>query len=274
MKSFIGLFFLSWLLILPVQAELITDYLSAHRGEEVTVFGELTEEIHQHMIHPAQQGRVIAYFQPDQDYQTVAYFPKGYRPCPGAMAITGQVLEVRGAAKRPGKPSKVDSEHVEYQLLVKRWHCLQPGTPQAWLHALGRDTVSLATKRTLLEKLASQREQAIPALLAHLKDERSFSQGIALPALKGKSPNPPKTCFVDIPVSEMVEEILYHLITPNYHSAWAPAQSRNQPAFFLVRDWERWWQKHRHQRLEEIHRELRPLIDRYWQSGGTVQVLE
>lgn len=255
----------------------IVDYLSQYTGQEVIVYGRLTDEIHQHMVQPPPKHQKIAYLKPDIGGQMVIYLAKDTPVCKGALKLTGEVVELRGPSKRPGgPPSKVDDTYVEHQLRVDQSQCLPTEGPEADLRLLGLEQASPTEKQQALERLFKAGKAAIPLLIGHLRDQRVYAKGQAVPPPLNAPANasPPPTLVVNTPVSAVVGELLYRIITPLYSSPYVSRGKVYSTSVFLVKDWESWWAKNQQKSLAQIHTELQPKVDRYWQTKGTAQVLD
>lgn len=254
----------------------IVDYLTRHAGQKVTIYGRLTDEIHQHMVMPPPTHQKIAYFRPDIGGQTVIYLAKTAPPCQGPLKLVGQVVELRGSSKRPGEPpSKVDQTYVEHQLSVESSLCLPDQGPEADLRLLGLDGPPLSDKEKALARLYQGGKSSIPLLIGHLRDVRLYEKGKELPPPLNAPAHatPAPKMAVDIPVSERVSELLYRIITPVYSSPHAIRGKVYSNSVFMVNDWPRWWDKNQHKALAQIHAELRPKVDAYWKGKGQTQVL-
>ncbi|MGE3724661.1 MAG: hypothetical protein AB7I41_03865 [Candidatus Sericytochromatia bacterium] len=254
----------------------IVDYLTRYPGQKVTIYGTLTDEIHQHMVHPPPSHKKIAYLKPDIGGQMVIYLNKEAPPCNGALKLSGEVLELRGPSKRPGgPPSKVDETYVEHQLQVDSSLCLPSQGLEVDLRLLGLEKASLADKQQALARLYKAKKVAIPLLIGHLNDQRIYEKGQTLPPPLNAPAHatPAPQMAVDIPVSERVSELLYQIITPVYSSPHATRGKVYSNSVFLVKDWSRWWDKNQHKALAQIHAELKPKVDAYWKGKGQTQVL-
>jgi len=94
-------------------------------GATVTVQGRVATVIWQHLVK-AVPGKQAAYFDLEEEgsRQTVVYW-KDPPTCDGLIEVTGTVIEVRGAPKRPGaKPSLADESYSELQIDVATARCL------------------------------------------------------------------------------------------------------------------------------------------------------
>ena len=261
----------------------VTHNLAAHGGRTVAVYGRMSQVPHQHLLAPeAAKGHKVDYFQLDEAYQIVAYFPLAFSGCEGPLRLAGEVLKVEGGSKRPpgqGQEQKRDRDpgYVEHQLKVASWDCLVEDSPAGWLRELGLKTVPAARKQQLLKQLAAQGKAAIPLLIAHLRDERPFGTRQQVPAAAINAPAhapAPQPVTVTLPVGPVCSDLLYELITPAYSSPHMRTGKPFSQSYFLIRDWPHWWQANRHKSLEQIRKELEPRIDRYWLEHGTVQVID
>jgi hypothetical protein len=255
----------------------IVDYLTDFTGQKVTIYGTLTTEIHQHMVQPLPSHPKIAYFKPDIGGQMVIYLSQDIRPCKGPLKLIGQVVELRGPGKRPGgPPSKVDQTYVEHQLRVDSSQCLPTQGLEADLRLLGLEQASLIEKQKAQARLYQAGKTAIPLLISHLHDLRSYEQGKASPPPLNAPAHasPPPEILLQIPVLEVVNDLLYRIITPLYSSPYASRGKVFNTSLFLVNDWASWWTQNQHKTLSQIHKELQPKVDKYWQNKGTVQPLD
>ena len=255
----------------------IVDYLTRFSGQKVTIYGRLTDEIHQHRVMPPPSHQKIAYFRPDIGGQMVIYLAKEAPTCQGPLKLVGQVVELRGSSKRPGEPpSKVDQSYVEHQLSVESSLCLPAQGPEADLRLLGLAEASLIEKQKARDRLYQGGKNAIPLLIGHLRDLRNYEIGKTLPPPLNAPAHasPPPAVVVNTAVSEVARELLYHIITPIYSSPYASRGKVYNSDLFLVKDWEIWWAQNQHKSLAQIHAELKPKVDRYWQSKGTAQSLD
>lgn len=256
--------------------ELITQNLSAYSGQQITIFGRLSRLPHQHLLAEGLSVYQIAYVDADQADQFVAYFLQ-QPSCEGVLSLQGQVLEVKGGSKRPDQTSKLDASYHEYQLQVESYRCLLPDTPAAWLHQLGLKAVSPEQKQLLLSKLRQAGKDVIPLLIRHLGDQRLFGTRLNIPAAAVNAPVTARPADAEptaVTVSQIAEELLYQVIMPVYTSAYSFRGKPVNQDILHVRDWTKWWAAHQHQSLEEIHQALIPVVDRYWQQKGSVQVLD
>jgi len=103
--------------------------LAEHVGRTVALEGKASDMPWQHLTTYL-PGKEMVYFDLDDGLQILVYVAGGL-PCAGRARLTGTVLRIAGLGKRPGS----NEEHVEYQLDVERWECLEgvrqppPGEP-------------------------------------------------------------------------------------------------------------------------------------------------
>jgi hypothetical protein len=89
-------------------------------GENVTISGHISEVIWQHMISYQPEYPHSEYFDLEDDHQVVIYC-KEKIDTREQIEITGKVIKVSGQPKRP---TKVNEEYSEYQILVENWKIL------------------------------------------------------------------------------------------------------------------------------------------------------
>ena len=95
-------------------------------GGTITVRGQVSKIIWQHLMTGV-EGKRSAYFDLDgeKSQQTVVYW-KDPPKCAGTVEVTGKVIEVRGASKRPNHgQTKVDDSYGELQIDVERARCVE-----------------------------------------------------------------------------------------------------------------------------------------------------
>ena len=85
-------------------------------GEFITISGQISEVIWQHMISYQPEYPHSEYFDLEDGYQIIIY-------CKKKIDITGKVIKVSGQAKRP---SNISEEYTEYHILVNTWRA--PGS--------------------------------------------------------------------------------------------------------------------------------------------------
>ena len=108
---------------------------------------------------------------------------------------------------------------------------------------------------------------SVPALVASLGDRRPFAER-EIPGNKGQ------TDHVVVTVAEECEALLYHVITPSYRSPHEAGVKPQSPTMFVVKDWKAWWAKNKGKTLQQVHSDVRVVMDHYWQQGGVEQVIE
>lgn len=266
----------------PMQPITITGNLAAHPGERVQIYGTLSQMPHQHLVatQALRDSRMI-YLDLDDAAQIVVYAPKAFTGCPGAISFTGEVLGLRAdASKREamtGHKRDGDPGSGEYQLKASAWACVTPDSPADWLRKLGLASVSLEHKRDALDRLSELSEAGIPLLIGHTRDQRPYGQRQEMPAAginaPVNAPTPPPIT-VEIPVSQVCEDLLYSMLMPEYISPYAGNFKPYSRSLFRVRNWPAWWQSQQGRSLNEIRKALEPRVDAYWQSHGTEQTLD
>jgi hypothetical protein len=89
-------------------------------GENIAISGRISEVIWQHMISYQPEYPHSEYFDLEDDYQVVIYCKEkiGVKT---PIEVIGKVIKVSGQSKRP---SKVNEEYSEYQILVDKWRIL------------------------------------------------------------------------------------------------------------------------------------------------------
>ncbi|MHA1991382.1 MAG: hypothetical protein ACW981_05385 [Candidatus Hodarchaeales archaeon] len=86
-------------------------------GESITISGQISEVIWQHMISYQPEYPHSDYFDLEDEYQIVIYCKEKIE-IKTTIEITGKVIKVSGQPKRP---TKVNEEYSEYQMLVDNW---------------------------------------------------------------------------------------------------------------------------------------------------------
>ncbi|MBI5208764.1 MAG: hypothetical protein HY927_02175 [Elusimicrobia bacterium] len=179
------------------------------------------------------------------------------------------VADVRGGAPREGAwvrlsgredaPSwKPLREREEVERLVLR---LAGGT--------------LKEKDSLQRRIREAGWAAFPVLIAHLDDARVYEKGRDVQNYMGlpeRGPLP-KPVLADVTVGEVCADLLGRMLIPRYRS---PHERVFKPRgeMLVVRDWRAWWRKNHSKTLARVHKELEPLVDRYYKSGGDPQVID
>lgn len=141
---------------------------------------------------------------------------------------------------------------------------------------LGRPALNADQKQAVKRSLVARGKEAIPPLIDHINDphiyeeHRDVQNYMGLPA-RGPRPSP---IYADITVGSQCQEMLYDIITPRYQSPYAKPIKPYSGSMLAVRDWRAWWLKNKGKSLAQIHEELKPLVDRYWQQHGTEQVVQ
>lgn len=131
---------------------------------------------------------------------------------------------------------------------------------------------SMPEKQEAGRALIAAGRDAIPVLIASLGDGRPYevrdlANRMNLP-LNAKVEALPAT----ISVGSRCEELLYAIVTPTPDVA--PGSFKVFSTQVLsVKDWRAFQAARKDKALEEIHHELRPLVNKYWQEHGMTQVV-
>ncbi len=90
-------------------------------GKKIAIKGKISDIPWQHMIKDVENHNHIYYFDLEDGDQIVIY-SKTELNCAESLLITGEVIEVRGKTKRPGKID--DVTYIEYHIVIDDWECL------------------------------------------------------------------------------------------------------------------------------------------------------
>lgn len=140
----------------------------------------------------------------------------------------------------------------------------------ALIGRLGGD-IPIEEKREAARSLVAAGRDAIPLLIASLDDgriyeRRDFANRMNLP--NGVTVEP---LVGTVTVGERTRDLLYDIITP------AVATSFRGKVFseriLSIEDFPAFWAARSQKTLEEIHRELAPLVEAYWKAHGTTQIV-
>jgi hypothetical protein len=243
--------------------------------KEITLYGRIAQVINQHLIEASKKESVYIDLEDGGD-QIVAYVPHPLS-CRGRVELTGKRIEVKGPAKRPGRETKVDDSYSEMQMDVSRWRCLdlEDEDAAALIDRLADPKASLEQKEAVKRQILDKGKDALPVLIDHLGDARVFKREdiqnyYNLPPHR---PTPPPV-MANVTVGQECERILYDLITPRPSPSVDLVKGKPFSLSILrVTDWEAWWKKNKGKSLQEIHKDLQPLVDRYWREHGTEQVV-
>lgn len=246
-------------------------------GKEVAVVGRVSQMPWQHMIR-ADTGKQAEYIDLQEGGQIVAYLASPVA-CGQPVLLEGKVLLTEGGAKRPGSKETAS----ELQLDVGRWTCLDEKGMASLLKRLGDTAATREAKAGAEAGLIAAGKAAIPLLMDHLGDpticwtDRVLLNEGALTNRPSNAP-PAKEQWGEekITVGERCEAMLTRIIWPaDYRSPYAgnfkPVSGGSAP--FRVEDWKSWWAKNRSKSLEEIRKAIEPVLDAYWESKGTQQVI-
>lgn len=260
----LGIFLLALIVLLPPSLS------GADPAKEITLYGRIAQVINQHLI--ADSKKEAVYIDLEDGDQIVAYVPHPLS-CLGRVELTGKMIEVKGPAKRPGQETKVDDSYTERQMDVRRWRCLE--NTVALIDRLADPKASLEQKEAVKRQILDKGKDALPVLIDHLGDTRAFKREDIQNYynLPPHLPTPPPL-LATVTVGQECERILYEIITPKP----SPSADRikGKPFSFSVlrvTDWKAWWEKNKEKSLEGIHKDLQPLVDRYWREHGTEQVV-
>jgi hypothetical protein len=193
--------------------------------------------------------------------------------------LGGTVLRTEGSSKRPGSKEVCS----EIQLDVEDWRCLDRVVLEDLVERLATPAVSRSEKVDIEEALSAAGKEVVPVLIAHLKDGRVCRKEKVLlneGELTNRAPNAPPVeehwVEQDVTVGVRCEEILLRIVTPrgyeSPHAGHFKAFSAG-PHPFLVEDWALWWKRNQELSLEQIRDKIKPVLDAYWKSHGTQQVV-
>ncbi len=131
---------------------------------------------------------------------------------------------------------------------------------------LGDPMYSQDGKRRTQKELLEGGMTAVPALIQALEDHRVYEE------VTVESPDGPRVHKVT--VAMVADEMLYEIVTPVYQSKLERKMLPKSMVMFTVKDWRAWHAKRKGRSLEEVHQEVRGVMDRYWQASGEEQLLE
>ena len=226
--------------------------------------------------HPLQGSRAAEAFYVDTvtDGQLVAYLAKVRRPTgDGWYRFEGETLSFQTSSKRPG-----DTKTYAVRQLDVRTVTPLPATDrvQALVDELGRDDVSRERKEAAQLEIYEAGIAAFPVLVEHADDPRVYERGrdvqnyMGLPA-HAKRPEP---ILADVQVGSTCRELLHRLLIPvGYRSPKERVFKPHSSRMFLVEDWRAFWRTRRSLTLPQIHEEMKPHVDRWFESGGDAQAV-
>lgn len=248
---------------------LIPNPAGAKPAQPTVLYGRISKEINQHLIAASKKEAV--YFDVEGGDQIVAYVSAPIA-CKDRVELTGAMIEVRGPEKRPGETTKVDDSYRENQMDVSSWRCLED--IGALLDRLADPKATADQKEAAKKRILSQGKDALPVLIAHLDDtrpvrRRDFQNYYNLPP---NHPTPPPV-MANVSVGEESEKMLYDLITPPPSSSVDFRGKVFSESVLRVKDWKDWWEKNKAKDLPQIHKDLQPLVDKYWKEHGTEQIV-
>ena len=95
-------------------------FLKDKVGEKIAIKGKISDIPWQHMIKDVENHSHIYYFDLEDGDQIVIYSAVELY-CNRSLLVTGEVIEVKGKSKRPGKID--DVTFVEYHMIIDDWKC-------------------------------------------------------------------------------------------------------------------------------------------------------
>ncbi|MBK9384635.1 MAG: hypothetical protein IPN34_07430 [Planctomycetes bacterium] len=115
-------------------------------------------------------------------------------------------------------------------------------------------------------------ERSLPVLLAALGDERVHARRDAVNRQNAFVGNPPPAPqWIDVPVSTVIEDLLAAIAIPGPSRAFDHRGKVLSTQVLSIPSWPRFLARRRGRSLAEVHAELQPLVDRYWELGGVTQ---
>jgi len=139
------------------------------------------------------------------------------------------------------------------------------------VQVLGSDASS-QEKQEASRALVKAGVEAIPVLIGALGDRRVYERRDIANRMNLPPNTPaPDPVMATITMGSHCEDLLYQIITPRHASSFAGNFKVFSEQVLLVDDWQKWWEANREKSLEQIHAELRPLVDEYWRQHGTTQ---
>ena len=92
-------------------------------GLPVVADGKISDRPWQHLVGSV-EGKTAEYFDLPDGSQTIIYVTET-PSCPDRVRVSGKVIEIRGASKRPGEPeSKAGDDFSELHIDVTRYRCV------------------------------------------------------------------------------------------------------------------------------------------------------
>lgn len=246
-------------------------------GKEVAVVGKVSQMPWQHMIR-SDTDKQAEYIDLEEGGQIVAYVGSAIA-CGRPLLLEGKVLLTAGSSKRPGSKERAG----EVQLDVARWTCLDAAGSRQLLRRLGDPGLPREAKEGAELGLVAAGKDAIPPLIEHLGDTKvCWTEKVLLNegSLMNRPPNAPPVkeewAEEKVTVGSRCEALLTRIVWPvGYESPFAsnfkPISGGSPP--FRVEDWKVWWAKNKAKSLDQIHEELKPVLDAYWKSRGVQQVI-
>jgi hypothetical protein len=141
------------------------------------------------------------------------------------------------------------------------------------LDRLGDPATPIAVKRDLGRQLTAAGKDAVPLLIASLQDERPYETRDIANRMNLPNGQNPEPVFGTTTVGMRAADLLYVIITPAPTSSSPYTGKVISEQILSVTDWPRFWRAYRGLSLDQIHARLAPLVDRYWATHGTTQVV-
>lgn len=143
----------------------------------------------------------------------------------------------------------------------------------ALLDALGSN-LPIEQKRAAADQIVAAGLAAIPVLIGALGDERTYERHDTVNRMNLPPHLPvPEPRYATSTVGDCCKDLLYRIITPRYASPYGGSFKVFSEQVLRVEDWPAWWVANERKSLAEIHHELEPLVDAYWQHHGTTQTV-
>lgn len=187
--------------------------------------------------------------------------------CPGASECA---LWLEGRWRTPFFVTRVVRPVTEQQPLYAELEVPEGRLDLAALiDRLGTDA-PLAQKQEAAQQLRLSGKDAIPLLIASLADERPYEVRDLTNRMNLPPGANPKPLMATIRVKERCEDLLYDLVTPSVGGSNIKVFSEQ---VLRISDWRAFWEKRRDRSLEDIKKELEPLVREYWKAHGTTQTV-
>jgi hypothetical protein len=182
-------------------------------------------------------------------------------------------------SESPGSPLFAVRRYVgpvaatERELVRYAWRAYPEGSAPELIAAVDdlAQSSPLERRRAARAELRAAAERALPVLLAALGDERAHAQRDAVNRQNAFVGDLPPPQLVEVPVSTAIEDLLAAISIPSPSRAFDHRGKVRSEQVLAISSWPRFWAQRRGRSLAEVHAELRPLVDRYWELGGVTQ---